>query len=147
MAYIFGGGEGTPVSIVSNGADYILNFCRSSPACYESLNIVCDFHPSTSWQDAYKSIQGCRIAPHTPRYCRRLIRYGFTDKAGLSLAAHTARQLFWIEPLSESILVTASPSAVSDLTFPLLHAHRQAYSFSSFIMRQLPQSFGSDGPR
>jgi len=31
----------------------------------------------------------------------------------------------------------------SALTFPPLHAHRQAYSFSSFIMRQLPQSFGS----
>jgi hypothetical protein len=28
-----------------------------------------------------------------------------------------------IEPLSESILVTVSPSAVNILTFPLLHAH------------------------
>jgi len=65
-----------------------------------------------------------------------------------------------VELLSESILVTASPSAVCILMsgdtplagnvpnlFPLLHAYRQAYSFSSFIMRQLPQSFGNDVPR
>jgi hypothetical protein len=41
MAYNIGGGEGTPYSIVSNGADYIMNFLVGSPlAYYRSCNIV-----------------------------------------------------------------------------------------------------------
>jgi len=38
-----------------------------------------------------------------------------------------------IEPASETVSTRASPGAVHVLTFPLLHAHEQAYSFSSFI--------------
>ena len=38
-----------------------------------------------------------------------------------------------IEPASETVSTGASPGAVHALTFPPLHAHEQACSFSSFI--------------
>ena len=45
-----------------------------------------------------------------------------------------------IEPLSESLSLKASPITVAVLTFPRLHAHRQAYRFSSFMIHLPGQS-------
>ncbi len=45
-----------------------------------------------------------------------------------------------IEPLSESPSIAVSPITAVCLTFPLLYAERQAYSFSSFIIRPHAQS-------
>lgn len=71
----FGGGEGTPCSIVSNGADYILKFIINSPGVlwriyYSFLSsiLVLPIHKDL---EAYESIQGFGISPWTPRYCRR----------------------------------------------------------------------------
>ena len=38
-----------------------------------------------------------------------------------------------VEPLSEDSATRASPSAAYVLEFPHVHAHRQAYTISSFI--------------
>ena len=69
-----GGGEGTCISNVSIGTDYILNSFPSPPAYYESYN-VWDIYPKTSilvhLYGTYESIQGCWVSPHTSRYCRR----------------------------------------------------------------------------
>jgi len=70
--FFCGEGGGTHVSIVSNGADYVLDFCRSPPAYYGNHDMVWIsilVHPRA---DAYKSIQSCWITPHTPRRCRRI---------------------------------------------------------------------------
>ena len=45
-----------------------------------------------------------------------------------------------IEPASESLFIEASPITVAVLTFPRLYAHRQAYSFSSFMIHLPGQS-------
>ena len=45
-----------------------------------------------------------------------------------------------VEPLSESRIARASPSAVYVLTFPLSDSHRQDSDFSSFINSHRPQS-------
>ena len=45
-----------------------------------------------------------------------------------------------IEPLSESPSIAVSPITVVSLSFPPLHARRQAYSFSSFMIRPHTQS-------
>ena len=46
-----------------------------------------------------------------------------------------------IEPASESLSLAVSPITVAVLTFPPQHAHRQAYCFSSFMIRPTAQSF------
>ena len=46
-----------------------------------------------------------------------------------------------VEPLSESLSEGLSTSVASALTFPPLHAQRQAYSFSSFMKSDTAQSF------
>ena len=43
-----------------------------------------------------------------------------------------------VEPLSESPFIKASPITVSLLAFPRLHAERQAYKLSSFIVSFAP---------
>ena len=43
-----------------------------------------------------------------------------------------------VEPLSESPFIKASPITVSLLAFPRLHAERQAYRLSSFIVSFAP---------
>ena len=45
-----------------------------------------------------------------------------------------------VEPLSESRIARASPSAVYVLTFPPSNSHRQDSDFSSFIKSHRPQS-------
>ncbi len=45
-----------------------------------------------------------------------------------------------IEPLSESPSIAVSPITAVSLTFPPLYANRQAYSFSSFMIRPHVQS-------
>ncbi len=45
-----------------------------------------------------------------------------------------------IEPLSESSFIAVSPITAVSLSFPPLYARRQAYSFSSFIIRPHAQS-------
>ena len=46
-----------------------------------------------------------------------------------------------VEPVSEKSAIYLSPSAVYVLTFPQMHAHKQAYIISSFINTPLAQSF------
>ena len=79
---ISGGGEGTHFSIVSNGADYILNFLRSPLAYYESYNVRehtpiwsiplllgnvpnQNFHPSTSLRIPISRYRAVGL-PHIP---------------------------------------------------------------------------------
>lgn len=65
-----------------------------------------------------------------------MIQYPNTPDSDL----HCLVDLAGIEPASESLSLGASPITVAVFTFPLRHAHRQAYRFSSFIIRLTGQS-------
>jgi len=51
---------------------YLELHCEVLWRVIEALILMVSSYPSTTKLAAYESIQGCRIAPHTPRYCRRL---------------------------------------------------------------------------
>ena len=52
-----------------------------------------------------------------------------------------------VEPLSENLVIGASPSAVLDLKFPLPSAQGQAHGVGSFMSADLRQSLGRSVPR